>query len=102
MEILKTHDPKSGLTFWKTDDGQFSGVIIAPATLREHGGERPVYELPAGALLAVPKDRPSEEPSINKHSPLIAQAPSVEELAPLIAGWVLQHDGEGVWNLRLG
>src|SRR5215467_6715022 len=91
MQVEKHEDPKTGLIYWKTIDGRFAGVILKPFTLV--ADDEPDVEMPmkAGALLAVPKYTPRESPSINKYSPLVAQANTVEELGPLLDVWSDQN-----------
>lgn len=98
MEIL-VGDPQNGLFPWKTADGKFDGYLLPAVTLTPSDGSEN-WELPAGALLAVPKYQANEAPSINKYSPVIAQAPTVEELKPKIEAWVKKNEGKSLWSLR--
>lgn len=98
MEIL-VGELQNGYYQWKTSDGKFDGVLTPPVTLTPQDGSEPIH-LPAGALLAVPKHTPNEAPSINKYSPVIAQAPTIEDLKPGIEAWVKQNEGTKRWFLR--
>lgn len=98
MNLLKSAK-RNGITDWRTENGKFSGVLVDPVVLRERGKDD-VMELPAAALLAVPKDREGERPSINKYSPIIARGPTSEELGPLISAWTEAHRGDSLWKLR--
>jgi hypothetical protein len=98
MTIL-VGEPQNDIYPWKTEDGKFDGYLIPPVTLMPQDGSEPIH-LPAGALLAVPKHYPNEAPSINKYSPTIAQAPTVEDLKPLIEAWVKANEGKKLWDLR--
>lgn len=98
MEIL-VGEPQNGLYPWRTSDGKFMGVLMAGVTLvPDDGGE--AWELPAGALLAVPKHQPNERPSINKYSRVVAQAPTVEELRPKLEAWAKANQDKSLWSLR--
>lgn len=97
MAIL-VGEPQNEIYPWKTSDGKFAGYLIPAVTLTEKGVG--VFDLPAGALLAVPKYSSDEEPSINKYSPVIAQAPTVQELKPELEAWVKKNEGKTLWSLR--
>lgn len=97
MDVLKSAK-RAGITHWKTADGKFSGFLIDPVKLTEKGKES--TELPAAALLAVPKHSQNEVPSINKYSPVIAQADSTDDLGPLISAWADRNAGKSLWSLR--
>src|SRR5262245_61592578 len=97
MEIQRTFDKPSGLWAWRTPDRMFSGCVLTGGTLEE-GGEV-VMELPPAALLAVPKNR-RDFPSINKYSPVIVQAPSIEEVFKRLEAWTDEHRGVPLWDLR--
>lgn len=100
MEIL-VGDPQNNLYPWTTIDFKYGGYLIPGVKLTpvgEQGGE--VFELPAGALLAVPRDHPNETASINKYSPVIATAPTVEALKPKIEAWLKENQGKTLWSLR--
>ena len=98
MTIL-VGDPQNDIYPWKSSDGKFAGYLIPPVTLTPRDGSLPIH-LPAGALLAVPKHSPDEQPSINKYSPAIAQALSIEDLKPAIEAWVKKNEGKSLWSLR--
>lgn len=97
MDVLKS-EKRAGITHWKTADGKFSGFLIDPVVLTEKGQES--TQLPAAALLAVPKYARTETPSINKYSPVIAQAGTTEELGPLISAWADRNARKTLWDLR--
>jgi hypothetical protein len=98
MEIL-VGDPRNGIFPWKTMDGHFTGYLISgfKMTPSDGGGD---VELPAGALLAVPKNSPNERPSINKYSPVVVTAKTVEELPPLLELWTEANQAKTLWSLR--
>lgn len=96
--ILVEGDPSKGLLFWRSEDHKFSGAIIPAFTLLDAEGEE--MPMPSGALLAVPKHTRSEAPSINKHSPLIIQAPTVDEVVLMLQDWEKKHKGASLWDLR--
>jgi hypothetical protein len=98
MTIL-VGEPENNIYPWKTSDGKFDGYLIPPVTLTPKDGSQPIH-LHAGALLAVPKRSPNEVRSINKYSPLIAQAPTIEDLKPAIEAWVKKNEGKTLWELR--
>jgi len=98
MEILVS-DPRGGTFLWKTADGKFQGVLIESFKLVDKDGGVEI-EMPAAALLAVPKHYPHERPSHNKYSPVIAQAPTVEELKPKMEEWLKANAGKSLWSLR--
>lgn len=98
MEILVS-EPVNGTYLWKTKDGKFSGALLPPMTLNPDDGSEPIH-LPAGAILQVPKYHQNELPSINKYSPTIAQAHTVEELRPAIEAWVKKNQDKTLWSLR--
>lgn len=98
MTIL-VGNPVNEIYPWKTEDGKFGGYLIRPLTLTPSDGSEPIH-LPAGALLAVPKYSPDETPSINKYSPNIAQAPTIEELRPKLEAWVVANHDKTLWSLR--
>jgi len=98
MEIL-VGDPINSTFPWQTADGKYIGVLMAGMKLTAVGDGEDL-ELPAGALLCVPKHSPNEPPSINKYSPLIAQAPTVEELKPKMEAWLRKNARKTLWELR--
>lgn len=98
MEIL-VGEPQNDIYPWRTSDGKFAGYLIPPVTLTPQDGSEPTH-LPAGAILAVPKNSPNEVPSINKYSPTVAQAPSVQDLKPVIEAWVKKNQDKTLWALR--
>lgn len=100
MEIHKS-EKKNGVADWRTADGRFRGVLIEPQKLYTRDKGTKTIELPAGALLAVPKYHPGEAVSINKYSPLVVQASSIEGLAPLLAAWADQNYDKTPWELRI-
>jgi hypothetical protein len=96
--ILVEGDPSKGMLFWHSEDNKFSGAIVPGFTLLSaDGGEMP---MPAGALLAVPKHTRSEPPSINKYSPLIVQAPTVDEVVSMLQDWEAKNKEITTWDLR--
>ena len=96
--ILIEGDPSKGMLFWHSEDNKFSGAIVPSFTLLDAEGK--AMEMPAGALLAVPKYSRSEVPSINKYSPLIVQAPTVDEVVLMLQGWEKKNKGSALWDLR--
>lgn len=98
MRILVEGDPKTGAIFWRTEDSQFFGALIPPFTLTpEEGEEMPV---PGGALLSVPKYERYDRPSINKYSPLIIQAPTVNAVVRGLEAWTDWNAGKPPWGFR--
>lgn len=100
MKVHLETDPKSGTSYWYSDDRRFYGAVLEPFALEVPGKPETRQEMEAGALLSVPKYKPHERPSINKHSPLIVQAPSVDELVPLLEKWVDENAKKKLWDLR--
>lgn len=98
MNLLKS-EKRRGITDWRTGNGQFSGILVDAISMTETESKERI-QLKAGALLAVPKDRQGERPSINKHSPLIAQADTSEELGPLISAWADKNAHKKPWDFR--
>lgn len=96
--ILVEGDPSRGILFWKSEDQKFTGAILPPFTLLAANGE--AMPMPAGALLAVPKNSRSESPSINKYSPLIIQAPTVDEVVLMLQDWEKKNQDMALWDLR--
>lgn len=98
MKILVEGDPSTGAMFWRSENSKYYGALIPPFTLTEEdGAEMP---MPAGALLAVPKRDERDVPSINKHSPLVIQAPTVDEVVAALEKWVDTIQGKKLWDLR--
>lgn len=97
-KILVEGDPSTGALFWRSENSKYYGALIPPFTLSESGGAD--MAMPAGALLAVPKHSERELPSINKHSPLIIQAPTVGEVVAALGKWVDSVKGRSLWDLR--
>lgn len=100
MKVHLEVDPKNNQPYWFSDDRKFYGAIVAPFELEVHGEPETREAYPAGALLSVPKHSPGEKPSLNKYSPLIAQAPSIAELVPILEAWVDWNTGKKLWDLR--
>lgn len=98
MKILVEGDPKTGAMFWRSEDASFYGALIPPFTLSPGEGED--MPMPAGALLSVPKYERHERPSINKYSPLIVQAPTVDEVVKGLEAWTDLHAGKAAWGFR--
>jgi hypothetical protein len=96
--ILVEGDPSKGILFWHSEDKKFSGALVPGFTLVAADGEE--MEMPSGALLAVPKHVKSEPPSINKYSPLIIQAPTVDEVVSMLQDWEKKNKGVEPWDLR--
>lgn len=96
--ILIEGDPSKGMLFWHSEDNKFFGAIIPGFTLLDAHGE--AMPMPAGALLAVPKYNRSEAPSINKYSPLIVQAPTVDEVVLMLQDWEKKNKDNAPWDLR--
>ena len=98
MKVHIEADPRSKALYWYSDDKKFYGAIVEHFTLDDGEGYR--EDFPAGALLSVPKHSPGERPSINKYSPVIAKAPTAQELVPLLERWVDENTGKKLWDLR--
>lgn len=98
MKILVEIDPRAGGMFWRSENSKYYGSLIPPFTLTSQDSDE--MPMPAGALLAVPKYDESDPPSINKHSPLIVQAPTVDEVIAKLEKWVDSVKGKNLWNLR--
>jgi hypothetical protein len=96
--ILIEGDPSKGMLFWHSEDNKFSGALVPGFTLLAADGE--AIAMPAGALLAVPKYSRSEPPSINKYSPLIVQASTVDEVVSMLQDWEVKNKGASPWDLR--
>jgi hypothetical protein len=100
-DVMKVHveaDPRSKALYWYSDDKKFYGPIVEPFALDDRQGYH--EEFPAGALLSVPRSSPGERPSFNEYSPLIVQAPTVQELIPKLETWVDENSGKKHWDLR--
>lgn len=98
MKILVEGDPHTGGMFWRSENSKYYGALIPAFTLMPQDGE--AMPMPAGALLAVPKYEDTDPPSINKHSPLIVQAPTIDEVIAMLEKWVDSVKGKNLWNLR--
>lgn len=98
MKILVEGDPKTGAMFWRAEDASFYGALLPPFTLTpEDGDEMP---MPAGALLSVPKYGRYDKPTINKYSPLIVQAPTVDLVVKGLEAWTDQNAGKAPWEFK--
>lgn len=100
MKILTKKEEKCGLLTWRTEDGKFAGVIMEPFVLEEAGKPETREEMPAAALLAVPKHSRHEPISINDYSPLIVQAASSYLVTVELEKWADEHAGKRPWDLR--
>lgn len=98
--IVIWRDEATGQLLWRAEGANFFGPIIEPFFMEETGRPETRVEMPAGALLAVPKYRQSDHPSINKYSPLVAEAITVQDLEPLLEAWVKANAGKSLWDLR--
>lgn len=98
MKIL-VGEPENDLYPWKTSDGKFHGFLTSGFKLtdRDTGEE---IDMPAAALLFVPKYSPNDRPSHNKYSPVIATASTVDELKPKMEAWLKENAGKTTWSLR--
>lgn len=99
MKVHVEADPRSNALYWYSDDKKFYGPIVEPFAL-EDKAQGYYEEFPAGALLSVPKISPGDRPTFNKYSPVVAQAPTVQELIPLLEVWVDKNAGKRHWDLR--
>jgi len=98
MKILVEGDPSTGGLFWRSLDASFYGALQPAFTLMpQDGAEMP---MPAGAVLSVPKYERYERPSINKYSPLIVQAPTLDEVVKGLEVWTDQNAGKAPWEFR--
>jgi hypothetical protein len=98
MKILVEGDPKTGGMFWRSEDSSFYGALLPAFTLTPAEGDE--MPMPAGALLSVPKYGRYDRPSINKYSPLIVQAPTVDLVVKGLEAWTDQNSGKALWKLR--
>lgn len=98
MEIL-VGEKRNNLYPWKTADGKFAGYIVEGFKMMPSDGKGEV-EVPAGALLAVPKYNQNDRPSINKYSPVIATGWTIEELKPKLDEWLKENKDKSLWSLR--
>jgi hypothetical protein len=98
MKVHVEADPRTDALYWYSDDKKFYGPIVKPFALDDRQGY--YEEFPAGALLSVPDARPGDRPTFNGNSPLIMQAPTVEELIPKLEAWVDENAGKRLWDLR--
>lgn len=98
MKILVEGDPNTRAMLWRTEDSSFYGALMPAFTLTADGKDE--MAMPAGALLSVPKYQRYETPSINKYSPLIVQAPTLDEVVKGLEVWTDRNAGKAPWSFR--